>query len=106
MRRTGAVAISFSTVTVVPVMRTVLISEDRALVQRVRDKLGASNNRFHQGASVEDWALIGDRAWVYDRLHQLVERLGVTHLIGGGRLPAIEDAEQLASHEALLEFPR
>ncbi len=93
--------------TVVPMMRTILISENPALVRRVREKLAAGvPSRFQQGAKVEDWALVGDRAWVYDRLHQVVETLGTTHLIGGGRLPAIEETDQLASHEALLAFPR
>jgi hypothetical protein len=54
--------------------------------------------------AVDDWAIIGDHHYVLDRLAHCVERLGATHLIGGGRLPAITEAQQLQSHEYLADI--
>lgn len=91
---------------VVPVMRTVLITDNAALAQRVKDQLADSAPRHLQGEDidVEDWAIVGDRHYAKDRLAEYAEQLGITHLIGGGRLPRVEEVEQLHSQQSLLEI--
>ena len=90
----------------IPVMRTVLITRDARLAARVREKLFATAPRHLQGGDieVEDWAIVGDPHFARDRLSEYVETLGITHLIGGGRLPAISENDQLQSHEWLLDI--
>jgi alkanesulfonate monooxygenase SsuD/methylene tetrahydromethanopterin reductase-like flavin-dependent oxidoreductase (luciferase family) len=88
-------------VATVPVMRTVYISNNATAVRAVRDELqkhGAGRLR-DSAARVEDWAIIGDRSFVRDKVAEYVDRLHITHLIGGGRLPRLSEAEQLRSHE-------
>jgi alkanesulfonate monooxygenase SsuD/methylene tetrahydromethanopterin reductase-like flavin-dependent oxidoreductase (luciferase family) len=90
----------------IPVMRTVFISEDPATIARVKgalqDALPAQLRR--PGVDINDWAIIGDRHYVADRLAEYRERLQVTHLIGGGRLPRIEEGLLLRSHQWLAEL--
>jgi alkanesulfonate monooxygenase SsuD/methylene tetrahydromethanopterin reductase-like flavin-dependent oxidoreductase (luciferase family) len=90
----------------VPVMRTVLITEDEGLAARVRERLASTAPRHLQGDDVEvdDWAIVGDRHYARDRLDEYVKTLGISHLIGGGRLPAIGETHQLQSHEWLLDI--
>jgi alkanesulfonate monooxygenase SsuD/methylene tetrahydromethanopterin reductase-like flavin-dependent oxidoreductase (luciferase family) len=89
-----------------PVMRTVFISEDAAAVARVKEKLASVvPPRLRRGAAaVDDWAIVGDRHYARDRLAEYRARLGVTHLIGGGRLPMIEENLLLRSHQRLAEM--
>jgi len=90
-------------VNIVPVMRNVFISARPSLVERVRQ--GTANMlppaMRSKDVEVTDWAVIGDRHYVQDKLSQYVEELRISHLIGGGRLPPINDKELLASHEQL-----
>jgi alkanesulfonate monooxygenase SsuD/methylene tetrahydromethanopterin reductase-like flavin-dependent oxidoreductase (luciferase family) len=90
----------------VPVMRTVLITEDESLATRVRQRLALTAPRHLQGGevAVDDWAIVGDRHYARDRLAEYIETLGISHLIGGGRLPAISESDQLRSHEWLLDI--
>ena len=90
----------------VPVMRTVLITEDKGLASKVRERLASSVPSRLQGGevAVEDWAIVGDRQYARDRLLEYVETLGISHFIGGGRLPAIDENQQLQSHEWLLDI--
>ena len=91
---------------VVPVMRTVLITDDKALASRTRERLAraAPSKLQRSQLALDDWAIIGDKHFARDRLYEYVEQLGITHLIGGGRLPPLEEREQLRSHEQLLEI--
>ena len=89
-----------------PVMRTVFISTDGSAVARVKERLAASvpTRLRREGVAVEDWAIVGDRHYVRDRLAEYRTRLGITHLIGGGRLPAMEEKLLLQSHQWLAEM--
>lgn len=89
-----------------PVMRTVFISPDASAVARVMERLAASvpTRLRGEGVAVEDWAIVGDRHYVRDRLAEYRTRLGVTHLIGGGRLPIMEENLLLQSHQWLAEM--
>jgi alkanesulfonate monooxygenase SsuD/methylene tetrahydromethanopterin reductase-like flavin-dependent oxidoreductase (luciferase family) len=91
---------------VVPVMRTVFITGNASLADRVKQRLAASALRQFQGGDVDvdDWAIVGDSEYARDRLAEYVETLGISHLIGGGRLPPLSESEQLCSHEWLLEI--
>ena len=91
---------------VIPVMRTVLITDDAALAKRVKNQLAenAPAQLQGEGTEVDDWAIVGDRHYSRDRLAEYTEQLGITHLIGGGRLPRIDEMEQLRSHQNLLEI--
>ena len=72
----------------VPVMRTVFVSDDADLVARVREQLeiGArevASSGLRRGLSLapDDWAIVGGRSEVKDRVAAYVEELGVTHLV-------------------------
>ena len=72
----------------VPVMRTVFVSEDAALVARVREQLQLSvreiaSSGLRRGLSLEpdDWAIVGGPSEVKDKVDAYVEELGVTHLV-------------------------
>ena len=84
-----------------PLMRTVFACDDAATVNRVKDALAKSapKPRTPTVPNVDDWAIVGEPAYVADRLAHYVEHLEVTHLIGGGRLPPVGEALQLRSHE-------
>lgn len=90
----------------VPVMRTVFISDDPRAAAGVKRHLASSvpPRLRREGVPVDDWAIVGDRCYVRDRLAEYRERLAVTHLIGGGRLPAIDERLLLRSHEWLVEM--
>ena len=90
---------------VVPLMRTILITDNGALASRLKERLVSTVPRQFQasGVTVDDWAIVGDKHYATDKLEEYVERLGVTHLIGGGRLPPVEEGEQLRSHEQLVQ---
>lgn len=71
----------------VPIMRTLFVSEDRRLLDRVRDQLGiaarqlASGGRPGVSLEADDWAIVGDPAAVADKVAAYVEALGMTHLV-------------------------
>ena len=72
----------------VPVMRTVFVSDDASLVARVREQLEigvreVASSGLRRGLSLEpdDWAIVGGRSEVKDKVDAYVEQLGVTHLV-------------------------
>ena len=68
---------------VVPLMRTVFVSRDQSLLQRVRGELeqNAANARLQEGERTEDWAIIGEPEHILEKVAGYQERLGMTHLI-------------------------
>jgi alkanesulfonate monooxygenase SsuD/methylene tetrahydromethanopterin reductase-like flavin-dependent oxidoreductase (luciferase family) len=98
----------------VPIMRTIFVSRDAALLKRVRDglqqqaaglaKAQVASIRRAAGASLEDWAVVGGPDEVVDRVAAYRSELGVTHLIARGPVPEAspeEIAESLAELAAL-----
>ena len=90
----------------VPVMRTVLISEDRKLLARARELITreARTRRIAQEADspVDEVACVGSREQVMDQVETLRERLGLTHFIASRiRLQGMGEDELLRSTEAL-----
>ena len=72
----------------VPIMRTVFISEDVALLGRVREQLEASaramaSSGLRQGLSLaaDEWAIVGEPSEVQDKVAAYVDELAMTHLI-------------------------
>ena len=91
-------------VTIVPVMRSIFISNKPSLIKDLKAAMddGLPHAMRAENASVDDWTIIGDAAYVKDRLAEYIEKLGVTHFVARGRFPVVSNEEQLASHEQLL----
>ena len=53
---------------------------------------------------MEDWAIVGDRSYVSDKLQEYIGRLGINHLIVRGGLPGVDGNAQLKSHQLLLDI--
>ena len=89
----------------VPIMRSLFVSEDASLVERVRNRLqgdAAGAGRLG-GAPVRDWAILGTPAEVKDQVAAYVETFGITHLvvtrlrIGGVPNESLERSTRLAA---------
>ncbi|MEH6592858.1 MAG: LLM class flavin-dependent oxidoreductase [Halioglobus sp.] len=89
----------------VPIMRTVFISDDSAAINSVKSSLGEVSQTLlgDSPSAVDEWAIVGDRQYVRDKLAEYQEVLGVTHLIASGRLPGIGGEKVIDSHKMLLE---
>ncbi len=90
----------------VPIMRTVFVSDDESQLSELRGSLEKQiPARLRRPEErVDDWAIIGSRSQVQDRLGDLQKRLGVTHLILRGGLPAVDPKTQLDSHAHIVEL--
>lgn len=91
----------------VPVMRTVFVSDKKSQVERVMAALQAQSQlptRRQANAKLLDWVIVGDCAYVKDTLEHYREELGMTHLIARGRLPAVDNNEQLDSLSLLAKI--
>jgi alkanesulfonate monooxygenase SsuD/methylene tetrahydromethanopterin reductase-like flavin-dependent oxidoreductase (luciferase family) len=95
-----------SEIDTIPVMRTLFINEDRALISRVKENLKkeAAHRMRTQTASVDDWAIVGDIAYVTDKISEYEEELGLNYLIARGRLPGVDNETQIASLEQLAKI--
>jgi len=90
----------------IPIMRTVFVTDDSKLERRIKENLeteSAARLRDNH-VSVEDWAIVGSRQYVDDKIAEYAERLGMNYLIARGRIQGIEDDQQIGSHEALLKL--
>lgn len=92
------------TVNVTPVMRTIFITEDRRLENKVRDTLAAEVAGLFrdQDTLPDDWAIIGSPAKVAEKISEYQETLGLDYLIARGRIAGVSNEVQLRSHEWLL----
>jgi alkanesulfonate monooxygenase SsuD/methylene tetrahydromethanopterin reductase-like flavin-dependent oxidoreductase (luciferase family) len=88
----------------VPVMRSVFVSADSALLARLTDALQSTVPARLRGkaGAVEDWAILGDREEVHDKLQEYQEVLGMTHLIARGQVSRLVADQQAESHDMLL----
>lgn len=86
---------------VVPVMRTLFLSERPQEVRRVREQLQAAAQLVSVGAlrreanvAVDDWAIIGTPDEALAQIAQYRERIGMTHLIATRlRVPGLDGAQ-------------
>lgn len=93
-------------VAVVPVMRTVYFTPDRAergaVLQALEARLPTALRE--RAGNVEQWAMVGDRAELTDQLHRYREELGVTHIVARGGLPGVAEAQQWHSLEVVADI--
>lgn len=88
----------------VPVMRSVFVSDSARLVEEVGSALQSAippPMRDKAGA-IEDWAILGDRIAVRDKLQEYSAVLGMTHLVARGKVSRLAAPEQSRSHDLLL----
>ena len=95
----------------IPVMRTLFISQNRSVLKRARDlvkvQFEVRDNLLGQEAEAasEQLACVGSKQQVIDQIEALRTRLGVTHLVASRiRLAGIEDADLRKSVEALADI--
>lgn len=92
----------------VPVMRTVFLARSERQGRQIRERLhteAEKTGRLAEGATVDDWTIIGDRALVTDRIAEYRERLKVSHLIVTRlRIGGVDRQEVLASVSGLAEL--
>ena len=100
---------------VVPVMRTVFVSQNSRELADVRERLAKQTSDLSQspiasirqsaGHPLEERTIVGEPAEVHDKIANYQERLGVTHLIasrarlGSANLVQLEASMELLSHE-------
>jgi alkanesulfonate monooxygenase SsuD/methylene tetrahydromethanopterin reductase-like flavin-dependent oxidoreductase (luciferase family) len=95
----------------VPVMRTLFVSRNAALLDRARAALAreaaalssvpVASLRRHAGTAVDEWALVGEPAEVAEGVRRYREKLGMSHLIARPHVPGVEPADLVASLELL-----
>lgn len=92
-------------VDLVPVMRTVFVTSNGALAREVRDSLEKESlGRIRETATpLDEWAIVGDRAYVRDKVAEYRETTGMNYLIARGRIRGMESEAQVRSHEQLIE---
>ncbi len=88
---------------IVPLMRTVFVSNDRQARERVRSALIAQAVRMARSGSrlasedelldIENWALVGDLPQVRDGIDRYAAQVGMTHLIARCGVPDTEPNE-------------
>jgi alkanesulfonate monooxygenase SsuD/methylene tetrahydromethanopterin reductase-like flavin-dependent oxidoreductase (luciferase family) len=100
----------------VPVMRTLFVSRDAALVARARaglaqqaaalTKAPAASLRRAAAAPVDDWAIVGGPDEVAEGVRRCREKLGITHLIARVQVPGLarEELEDSLREIAALPF--
>jgi alkanesulfonate monooxygenase SsuD/methylene tetrahydromethanopterin reductase-like flavin-dependent oxidoreductase (luciferase family) len=99
---------------IVPIMRTVFVSEDAGLLEQVRRDLAQQAEtlraqasgamRARVGTAVEAWSIVGTPAQVRDAIGRYRERLGMTHLIATRlRVSKVDLAALTASLQLLRE---
>lgn len=67
-----------------PVMRNMFVSEDDATLRDLRKQLSSYSQTSpwrDQQAKLDDWAIIGDQAFVRDKIREYRQRLSMSHLI-------------------------
>jgi alkanesulfonate monooxygenase SsuD/methylene tetrahydromethanopterin reductase-like flavin-dependent oxidoreductase (luciferase family) len=92
-----------SPVKVVPVMRTIFVTEKNTLAKKVRQSLSdeASSRLRDEKTEVDDWAIVGTKSYVTEKLREYEDTLGLNYLIARGRIQGIESDDQIRSHELL-----
>ena len=80
---------------IIPLMRTVFVSNDPSQVSALRDRLSheVENSRLRAGETIDDWTLIGDPEFVKDGIQRYQETLGMTHLVATRlRIPGVAES--------------
>ncbi len=88
----AATSVGVAVPKIVPVMRSLFISEDSKEIKKLKGILSnqADDSSLNKGETVDDWAILGSANEVADKIELFVERIGVTHLIATRlRIPGI-----------------
>jgi hypothetical protein len=89
-------------------MRTVFLASSTRQGEEIRARVHSQareSGRLAEGASVDDWTIIGDAALIADRVAEYRERLNVSHLIVTRlRIGGVERREVEASMATLAEI--
>lgn len=90
----------------IPVMRSVFVTDSTDESTRVRAALehAVPSSMRPDPVSVDDWAIVGDRHYVRDKLAEYVERLKLTYLIVRAGIEGVSEVAQLRSQETVLNI--
>ena len=102
---------------IVPIMRTVFVSDSTARLTKVREALtaqlqtmrsqAAGEMRARMSESVDAWGIVGSPAQVRERVDDYRRELGMTHLIATRlRIGGIDSSELESSTQTLAEIVR
>ena len=88
----------------VPLMRSVFVSKDQKLVNRIKLEVEAKteNARIKEGDTIDDWVIIGEPKQVSDKLDQYIDQLGMNYLIASRIRASSIDSKELEQSMALL----
>jgi len=90
---------------VVPIMRTIFITENSRLAEQIKQVLiDEMNNRGSLGREDDPAFIVGSASYVADTLAKYQATLGMNYLIARGRIRGLSETDQLASHDALLQL--
>lgn len=65
-------------------MRSLFVTDNARETRAVREalqKAAAATGRLPEGTGVEDWSIVGESAYVGERVNEYRERLRMTHLV-------------------------
>ena len=84
-----------------PLMRTVFVSNDQAILSRVKQEILNERNssRPDSAEAIEDWTLVGESKQVSEMIQTYRERIGMTHLIV--TRPRIQGVDQSIIRESV-----
>jgi alkanesulfonate monooxygenase SsuD/methylene tetrahydromethanopterin reductase-like flavin-dependent oxidoreductase (luciferase family) len=87
-------------------MRSVFVTDSTDESTRVRAALehAVPSSMRPDPVSVDDWAIVGDRHYVRDKLAEYVERLKLTYLIVRAGIEGVSEVAQLRSQETVLNI--
>ncbi len=104
--RAHAEAAGFPPSEVVPVMRTVFVSDDPHQLRTVKQQLTATMAPARGADDPADSSIVGTTAEVTDKIAGYVEQLGMTHLIARGRIAGMEAEAYVACLEKLADITK
>ena len=89
-----------------PIMRTMFVSNNKSQIRGVKAALegGMGHTMRSEEATIDDWTIVGDPAYVKDKLAEYEAKTGMTHVIARGQLPGVSNEDQLASLERLISL--
>jgi len=105
--REAALAVQQTPAAETPVMRSVYVSTSQRRADELLKALSGPRQRLAEVVTMDarDWAIIGDAAYVRDKIDEYTSTLGMTHLVATRlRLPGLEQADLERSLTELAEL--
>ncbi len=104
----AAIEAGHAELTTVPIMRTVFVAKNSAESNALRERVhqeAQKSGRLEEDASIDDWSIVGDEAYVRDKFAEYQERLGVSHLVATRlRIPGVDRTTLQRSVEKVAEI--